>query len=193
MCRKLEKRLEMLMISRIDYLILTHTHFDHAANASTIREKYKAKVIVHKNEGSCLTSGNSLMLDGTNIFTRTMVWLIAKRVSSLLRCKPCQYDLLVDSSLDLMESGFNAYIIHTPGHSAGSMSIVVDDELAIVGDAMFGVFPWSVFPPFANDVKQLINSWGKLLETSCILFLPSHGSGNTRLMVKKDYDKRKNI
>jgi hydroxyacylglutathione hydrolase len=59
----------------------------------------------------------------------------------------------VDSKLDLKDYGFNAYIIHTPGHTIGSMTVVIDDEIAIVGDSMFGIFKWSVLPPYANDVR----------------------------------------
>jgi len=181
----LEKRLDMLGIKHIDFLVLTHTHFDHAANACRIKEKFNAKVIVHKSEGNYLTSGESTLPNGTNIFTQALIRLTAKRANSLVRCEPCQYDLLVDSFLDLWDFGFNAHIIHTPGHTMGSISIVVDNEIAIVGDTMFGIFPWSVFPPFANDINQLINSWGKLLDTSCSLFLPSHGSTNPRSLVQK--------
>jgi len=189
----LEKRLVKLGILHIDYLVLTHTHFDHAANANKIKEKFNAEVIVNKNEASYLATGDNIIPEGTNIFTRCIVKLFATKVFPSVRYEPCQYDLLADSFLDLWDFGFNACIIHTPGHTVGSMSVVVDDEIAIVGDAMFGVFPWSVFPPFANDIKQLITSWGKLLETNCTLFLPSHGTANGRQLVMKDYNKRKNI
>jgi len=63
--------------------------------------------------------------------------------------------------------------------------------MAFVGDTMFGIFPGSVFPPFAEDPRQLINSWGQLLDTGCSLFLPSHGSANTRELVQKEYHKRR--
>ena len=81
-------------------------------------------------------------------------------------------------------------MIHTPGHTAGSMSLIIDDELAVVGDTMFGVFRWSVFPPFAEDEKLMIKSWGRLLETKCSEFIPSHGTANSRLSVQKEYNKR---
>ena len=188
---KLEKRFEELGIKHIDYLILTHTHFDHAGNAHAIREKYHSKVIVHREEASYLTSGDNIVRNGTLAFTRILVKLFAKRILQGCRYEPCLYDFLVDSTFDLAAFGFNASIIHTPGHSIGSMSVIVDDEIAIVGDAMFGIFKGSVFPPYATDAKQMINSWGVLLKTNCTLFLPAHGSANSRLLVQKDYDKRK--
>jgi glyoxylase-like metal-dependent hydrolase (beta-lactamase superfamily II) len=188
---KLEKHLNGLKIDRLDFLILTHTHFDHAANAKKIKEKYGPLVIVQRTEAPYLTSGDNIIPNGTNIITRLIINLFANRVLKRLNYDPCQYDIPVDSFLDLKDFGFNAYIIHTPGHTVGSMSVVVDNEVAIVGDAMFGVFKWSVFPPYATDIEELINSWGRLLETDCSVFIPAHGSANNRILVQKDFDKRK--
>ncbi|MCJ7447209.1 MAG: MBL fold metallo-hydrolase [Bacteroidales bacterium] len=176
MWNKLQKRLNNLNVNHIDYLVLTHTHMDHAENSHRIKEKYKTLVIVHKNEASYLTSGNNIIPLGTNLFTRVLINLLAKYLAPKIRYKPCQYDFIVDTKFDLNDFGFNAYIMHTPGHTTGSMSVVIDNEVAIVGDTMFGVFKGSVFPPFADDIKQMINSWGKLLETNCSVFIPSHGS-----------------
>ena len=188
---RLEKRLNDLKITHLDYLILTHTHFDHAANAKRIMEKYKALVVVNKNEATYLLAGDNIIPNGTNFISLNLINLFAKMVFPELSYEPCQHHILVDSKLDLNDLGFNAYIIHTPGHTKGSMSIVVDDEIAIVGDTMFGVFNWSIFPPFANDVRLMVKSWGLLLDTNCSLFIPAHGSANRRKLVQKDYDKRK--
>jgi hydroxyacylglutathione hydrolase len=186
----LEKRLKKLNVTNIDYLILTHTHADHAENSHRIKEKYKSLVFVHKSEAQYLTTGNNLMPGGTNLLTRVITNSLIKRLYSKYRYEPCQYDYLVDSIFDLKDFGFKAYIIHTPGHSTGSMSVIVDNEVALVGDAMFGIFMRSVFPPFADNIKQMINSWGRLLDTNCSVFIPSHGSADCRSLVQKEYNKR---
>ena len=188
--KKLDKRLHKLNISKLDYLILTHTHYDHAENALKIREKYKALLIVHNSEASCITNGEVVVPKGTNIFTKFIIKILAKSFANNKIVK-CPYDILVDSIYDLKEMGFNAYIMHTPGHTPGSMSVIVDDEIAIVGDTMFGVFKWSAFPPYAYDTKQIIESWVKLLNTKCYLFLPSHGTADSRQLLQKEYEKRK--
>lgn len=189
---RLQRKLEKSGIKTIDYLILTHAHFDHAANANKIRKKYNALVIIQKEEAGYLSNGDNIMPKGTTLFTRPIVNISGKRLFSIFKYEPCKYDLLVDSCLDLKNLGFAGYLMHTPGHTIGSMSLIVDNEVAMVGDCMFGVFKWSVFPPYAENPEQLIQSWGKLLETNCSLFLPSHGSENSRSLVQKDYDKRKN-
>ncbi|UTB31789.1 MAG: hypothetical protein NKF70_09735 [Methanobacterium sp. ERen5] len=50
------------------------------------------------------------------------------------------------------------------------MSIIIDNKIAIVGDAMFGIFGNSIYPPFADNPKIMIESWGKLLDTGCSSF-----------------------
>jgi hydroxyacylglutathione hydrolase len=86
--------------------------------------------------------------------------------------------------------GLDAYIMHTPGHTSGSVSVIVDDEIALVGDAMFGVFKGSVFPPYAENADEMVRSWGKLLGSHCRIFIPSHGTANNRSLVEKEFRKR---
>lgn len=189
--KKLDRRLTAMGLDRVEALILTHTHYDHGGSAARIQEKYKAKVIVHRSEGPFLARGEGVVPHGTNRLGRLLIDGIGKKFAPKLECPPCRPDVLVDGGLTLADYGFNARIIDTPGHSPGSQSVIVDDEIALVGDAMFGVFPWSVFPPFASDARQMVASWGKLLATNCRLFLPSHGTANSRQLVQKDFAKRK--
>ncbi|NJK93884.1 MAG: MBL fold metallo-hydrolase [Bacteroidales bacterium] len=58
MWKKLQNRLNALQIDHIDFLILTHAHFDHAGNAHRIKEKYNSRVIVHRNDATHLAAGN---------------------------------------------------------------------------------------------------------------------------------------
>lgn len=193
MWKKLQKQLAYFHLNRIDYLILTHAHADHAENCRKVQYKYQPVVILHRSEAPNLGVGDFVIPSGTNIFTRLFVALIARPLAPLLRYEPCQPNLVTGDLFDLNDYGFNAIIMHTPGHTAGSVSIIVDDEIALVGDTMVGTFKSSVFPPFADDAKQLIESWGKLLATGCSLYIPSHGTANSRALVQRSFNKRKGI
>jgi glyoxylase-like metal-dependent hydrolase (beta-lactamase superfamily II) len=187
---KLDNALKSLGIGKIDYLILTHTHHDHAANARKIKDNYNASVIVHRNEAIHLINGEAVLPQGTNPFTKALVNLLGKRIESKFNFEPCSYDILVDSIYDLKDLGINAYILHTPGHSTGSMSLIIDEDIAIVGDAMFGVLKKNVYPPYADNSIELVNSWDKLLSTNCNLFLPAHGSYKDKIELKNNYDQK---
>lgn len=187
----LKNALRSQNISRIDLLVLTHTHYDHAGNAAKIKKEYDAQLIVHQSEQFFIQNGKNQFPQGTNVFSKTLIRQLGDRISKKFDFESCEADILIDDRFDLNPLGFNAYLIHTPGHTSGSISLIVDNEIAIVGDAMFGVFPNSVFPPFADDINELVTSWGKLIETGCALFLPSHGFERTAVTVTRQFRKRK--
>jgi glyoxylase-like metal-dependent hydrolase (beta-lactamase superfamily II) len=184
---------ELLGENELSCLILTHTHFDHAENANRLKKKYNCKIIIHESEADNLKQGDTPLPKGTNLATGFLVDVLGKKMQSRYKYEPADHDILVGEKIDLSVFGFNKYIIHTPGHSQGSMSIIIDDEIAIVGDTMFGMFGNSIFPPFADDTEIMIKSWKKLLETNCKLFLPGHGKGISRELLEKQYSKHKNV
>ncbi len=180
---------ELLGDNKLSCLILTHTHFDHAENVAKIKDHYKCPVIVHKSEAGYLKQGNSPLPKGTNLATGFLVDVFGKKVQFRYNYEPADPDILVDEKYDLNPLGVHAYTIHTPGHSRGSMSVVVDDTIAIVGDAMFGVFRNSIYPPFADAPETMVKTWRKLLETDCKLFLPGHGKEINRELLEKQWKK----
>ncbi len=184
----LERRLKKLNITSINYLILTHAHFDHAANSNRIRTKFKASVIIQQKEARYLCTGRNPHIGGTNFISGFIARYFAN--AAFLNYEPCLVDFKYDCTLDLNPYGFNATLLHTPGHTKGSSSLIVDNEIALAGDCMFGIFIRSTYPPFAEDPEELVRSWGKLLQTGCSLFLPSHGAGRQRSVLQKEYDKR---
>lgn len=183
---KLIKNLDHLLGERnLSYLVLTHTHFDHVGNAAIIKEEYKARIIVQESGSENLERGKTLIPQGTNPLTRLLV-KIGRKIKQINEYPPVEPDYLVGEKHYLTPK---CYLIHTPGHSKGSMSLIVDDEVALVGDAMVGIFWWSVFPAFADDVPSMITSWEKLLKTGCDIFLPGHGTPNSRKLLEKQYRK----
>jgi glyoxylase-like metal-dependent hydrolase (beta-lactamase superfamily II) len=174
--KRLERTLRKSGIVRLDWLFLTHSHFDHTENAEWIRTEFGAKIAMSRRDAEIAASGVMSFPAGTNPFSRVVANLLSRIPAGLASCEPFDIDLVIDGKTDLSELGFAAFFLPTPGHSSGSTSIIVEDEIAICGDAAFGVFGNDAFPPFADDVPQLLESWDKLSETGCTLFLPGHGS-----------------
>ena len=175
-------------------LILTHCHFDHAENAARFKKTYNASIIVHKSEGDYLKNGNNPNISGTVFLAKVLSGILSRtKLLARLGYEPADYDVLVDEKLGLQPFGFPGHVLHTPGHTEGSISAIIDDEIAIVGDAMFGVFVGSVFPPFADDVGLMVESWEKLLDTGCRIYLPAHGSERSEDLLKRQYDKYKSL
>jgi len=187
---KLQKRLRILQIEHIDLLILTHSHFDHAENARKLKEEFQAEILIHKSEADYLRNGDSPLPQGTIAFTRIILKLFASLLQPRLKYQGVAGDIEVASRFDLNPWGCNAYIIHTPGHTQGSISLIVDDEIALVGDAMVGERKTSIFQPFADDIEEAVRSWKRLLDTDCLTYLPAHGGAIKRELVLKEYERR---
>ena len=171
-------------------LILTHSHFDHVGNAYSIKNLFDTKIYIHSSEKINLQNAIVKIPKGIATIPRFISYLGSK-VAEKFKFAEAQPDVCVEDSFDFKDIGLNITILHTPGHSIGSMSIIVDGEIAIVGDLMFGVFYNGLIPPFADFPSEMINSWGKLLETECKIFLPSHGSERSRELVQKKFKKYK--
>jgi glyoxylase-like metal-dependent hydrolase (beta-lactamase superfamily II) len=187
----LVKNFESLHISvgDISYLILTHTHFDHCQSARRIKEESGCKVVVSSLAADSIKTGYAGLPGGTFVVTKLIAGLgrlIGKRKFGF---EPFQPDILIDKEYDLCVAGSSIKLIETAGHSADSVSILVDNEVALVGDVMFGVFKNSVFPPYADDIAKMTDSWGKLLQTDCKIFLPGHGKEIKRTLLQKEYEK----
>lgn len=170
-------------------LVLSHSHFDHCQNACAFAESFGFNIFVGLAEESCVNQGFTPLPKGTGFVTRFLISIANRYLSSRFGYRPFSPDVLVDDDVVLFENNPNISLLQTPGHSPGSISIIVDEEIALVGDALFGVFPNAVFPPYADDPLRLVDSWTKLLHTKCKLFLPGHGRPISRNLLLKEYKK----
>jgi glyoxylase-like metal-dependent hydrolase (beta-lactamase superfamily II) len=176
-------------INNISYLILTHTHFDHCQSAKKIKEKSNCKIIASSAVIDSVKKGYTKLSDGTFLITKLIAQIGRLLGKNKFGYEPFHSDILVKDSYDLKIEDNRIRIMETNGHSADSISILVDNEIAIVGDAIFGVFKNSIFPPYSDDVSKMVESWRKLLASDCIFFLPGHGKEVKRNLLQKEYKK----
>ncbi|MFA5559008.1 MAG: MBL fold metallo-hydrolase, partial [Methanofastidiosum sp.] len=108
----------------IGLIVLTHAHYDHIGNASELKKITEAKILLHKDDMSLLDLGitDSMSTKPLNIWGKILLSKIASIDTSFNHLKP---DIIIDSDFDLRDYGINGRIIHTPGHSNGSISVIL--------------------------------------------------------------------
>lgn len=156
-------------------LILTHEHFDHAGSAGRMKELTGCKIMIHRSAAQRLSKGYSPIPSGTRWKARLLVGagrIFARRLMYYPGAEP---DLLADDHFDLESFGFPGKVIHTPGHTASSMVVLLNDGELIAGDTLFGLASKQHFPPFAEDLPALVTSWGMIHELPVKTIYPAHG------------------
>jgi glyoxylase-like metal-dependent hydrolase (beta-lactamase superfamily II) len=188
---RLNKNVRQIMDGRgrLDTLVLTHSHYDHCQGAYNIRERYGSAIVMGQAEARYAEQGYTPLPRGTFWLSHWLTSLGNRMGTRRFGYKPFTPDQLISADQNLDQQNTGIQIIQTGGHTAGSLSVVVDQEIALVGDTIFGIFPNSIYPPFADDRVALLESWGKLLKTPCRVFLPGHGKAIKREMLQKKYDK----
>jgi hydroxyacylglutathione hydrolase len=103
----------------VQYIVLTHAHFDHAGAVAELKESTGAAIIIHEAE---VDTYNSISKQGT-------MW--GFQVPDLP--KP---DILIKEADELAIGSLLFSIIHTPGHSPGGICIFGEGSL-FTGDTLF--------------------------------------------------------
>jgi glyoxylase-like metal-dependent hydrolase (beta-lactamase superfamily II) len=180
-----------LNFSDLVLIVLTHTHSDHVGSLAEIKEKSSAKVLVHAAEKGYLERGITPFPRGTMWFSKIISGIGNTLLVSKSKYTPVNPDITIKGEYDLGKFIPGARIIPSPGHTDGSISLVIGSEVAFVGDTLFNVFPGTVYPPFANNVPELLKSWKRLIDTGCRTFYPGHGKSIPLQKLKDSYEKMK--
>ena len=171
-------------------IVLTHTHYDHVGSLDEVKKMSASKVLVHSAEKEYLERGMTPSSKGTMWFSKIISGIGSTLIASNSRYQPVSSEIVVNDEYDLGKYIPSAKVIPIPGHTDGSISLVIGNEVAFVGDTLFNVIPGTVFPPFANNVSELLKSWEKLINTGCKTFYPGHGKPIPLQKLKDSYKKR---
>lgn len=167
----------------VGLIVITHVHVDHVGGLAAVKELTGAKILVHAAEKDILVRGMAVMPPGTGSITRPMVRALRPLLARGQGFPPVRPDILIDREFDLGPFGVAGKVLTTPGHTAGSISVLLDTGQAFIGDTCFNHWPRSrrsVFPPFAADVPSLLKTWEVLLASGASEFYPGHGKPFTR-------------
>lgn len=101
------------------YIILTHVHLDHIISMEDLRRHYGVPVLVHRLDAEAL---GDPMKNGAGLFGLKTVFEAA--------------DICLEHGDVYMVGGQKLEIIHTPGHTPGSICIKTGNSL-FTGDTLF--------------------------------------------------------
>jgi hydroxyacylglutathione hydrolase len=170
----------------IRWVIITHAHQDHGGLAHELQQRCGIKVAMHQNDAAIAAAGGfDSNLKYTRFFSR-IVWHLVN-----YRYEPFKPDLAWTDpegvQIPLQPLGVPGYATLAPGHTSGSVAILLDDGQAFIGDMVAGGALGGMFNAtqtsehyFHGDAARNYKSLRGLIAQGAHTFYLGHGGPLTR-------------
>lgn len=115
----------------VQLIIATHGHLDHIGSIAHAQRATGGKVLCHRSFAGRLTEG-----EVEPAVPRNLKGWILNLMTALARFKyeGVEPDITMDEEFDLRGYGLPGKVLHTPGHSPSSVSVILDNGEALIGD-----------------------------------------------------------
>ena len=165
----------------IKLIVITHAHVDHAGSAARMRELSGAPIVAHAGDLDYYLQKKPMHFCATGWFGRLFLR------TGLIRqpYTPFVPDILLhgDETLNLEPFGFQGIVQHSPGHTAGSISLRLASGDTMVGDLLAsGVLlgglvrtGHAIRPPFEDDAQAVSLELERLVQAGAQRFYMGHG------------------
>ena len=178
----------------VTHIIHTHGHSDHCGSTAEIIAVYPhIQTVVHAADAHMCANGVSDPVHNTRLSSRLLRLVVNPRFPRFTN------DIVIKGQRSglLRRLGVAADIIHTPGHTPGSISIVADDGQAIIGDVLMGgvlggklLAQRPAYHYYVTSMDELHASITRLLETNTQTFYVGHGGLLSRHRVAAWFGRR---
>ncbi len=158
----------------VQLIILTHGHLDHVGCVAHAQAVTGGQVLCHRSFSDSLVNGKAESAVAQNLHGRVLNIMTGLMGNKFEGTTP---DIVIDDEYDLNEHGISGKVIHTPGHSPSSISIMLDNGEALVGDLVREEGSGGIgLGMFYADKRVLLDSLDKVAAFEPKTIYMSHGT-----------------
>lgn len=118
-----------------DRILLTHEHCDHSYGADAVREQFNCEILASqvcsKNLLSSARNYSRYFEVSAELQTR-----FKPHVQNRIKPFSCTVDIMFEDERNFVWQGHHVLLKETPGHSEGSICILIDGEILFSGDTL---------------------------------------------------------
>jgi hydroxyacylglutathione hydrolase len=152
----------------VKWIIITHADIDHLGSAAELKHLTGAKIAIHVSDAAIL-KGQEPMKEARGFFK-----FIFKIMTGFFKFHTTEPDILLKDGDEV--AGFK--VLHTPGHTKGSIMLFKPNQVLITGDTLLcdrHAQPRGPIKLFTPNMDQAWNSIRKLHDLNFEMMLPGHG------------------
>ena len=148
----------------VDYLLLTHEHYDHISGVNEWKKETGAPLLCSSACAACIRNPRKNLSRYFDAFCRMQTWIPIEDLEIRQVSYSCEADQTFEDSLEFHWQGHTVTLLETPGHSPGSIVIGIDHTDYFTGDSLLekdetGLrFPGSSMKSWESIGKQRIHS-----------------------------------
>jgi glyoxylase-like metal-dependent hydrolase (beta-lactamase superfamily II) len=181
-----------ILPEEIKLIILSHGDFDHVGGAGDLKKLTGAKIAIHRNDLRNLEEGIFHWPKGATTWGR-----ISRAAFKPLLMKTAGFPgvkadiVLDDQDFPLDPIGIPGKVVYTPGHTYGSVSLILNTGEAFIGCLAHNRLPFvrkPSLPIYAMDMELLKKSWTKVIDMGAETIYPGHGKPFPLSRIKKYLD-----
>jgi hydroxyacylglutathione hydrolase len=117
----------------LHWIVLTHAHFDHCGCLPALLQGSEACLAAHPLAAAHLRGGRIVVPPPRKLRGKAMAALF-RLMCRFFSNPQAQVARPLPDGSSLADMGLPARVLHTPGHTADSISIILEDGTAFVGD-----------------------------------------------------------
>jgi glyoxylase-like metal-dependent hydrolase (beta-lactamase superfamily II) len=178
-----QKSFERLPIhpNEVGLILLTHGDHDHVGSAYDLKALTGAKIAIHDHDRLNFERSRFNFPPGVTMWGRLLHFILNPILKNVFPALPTEKaDIVLDENdYSLIDFGIPGKIIHTPGHTQGSVSVLLETGEAFVGCLAHNNLPFRFrpgLPIFAEDIEKVKESWKSIIRRGAKTIYPAHGN-----------------
>ncbi|HEU5205403.1 MAG TPA: MBL fold metallo-hydrolase [Candidatus Limnocylindrales bacterium] len=156
-------------------IVLTHGDYDHAGNATYLREAFGGVIGIHADDAERVRRGDWQWGFKSKPDRFLPLFRIVGQVVRPGAFRTFEPNVLLEDGQDLASYGYDGRILALPGHTRGSIGVVSADGDVFCGDLLGNFFGGPDLEFFIDDLPAAHASVERLRSMGIRMIYPGHG------------------
>lgn len=136
---------------QVDLMLVTHEHYDHISGVNQWKTQYDAPLLCSSACAAHIAQPKKNLARYFDVFCQLQSWMELETMPEADASYTCTADITFENQHTLIWQGHVIDLMEIPGHSLGSIGILIDQKHFFSGDSMMRDYPIELRFPGGNS------------------------------------------